>query len=111
LAALAVACGSSLPPPNAQLAESRESLSRAEGAAEALGGEEKSPDAFLHLKMARDQIQTAEALIADEEMEEAQLVLERAGADAELAETLAREAKLRNEAAQARAQIQKLKTR
>lgn len=111
LAMMAVACGGSLPPPNDQMMKSREAVSKAEGqaqqAAESLGND-TVPAASLHLKMAKDQISTAEKLIADGEMENADLVLKRAEADAQLAESLSREAVLKKQVAVEKARIQEL---
>jgi hypothetical protein len=111
LALVAIGCGGSLPPPNEQMMKSREAISKADGqaqqAAEALGND-TVPAATLHLKMAKDQIATAEALIADGDMENADLVLKRAEADAELAESLSREAVLKKQVAAAKKQIDSL---
>src|SRR6188474_1849863 len=113
-AVTAAACGGSLPPPNDQMMKSREAVSKADGAAqqaaEALGND-SVPQAKLHLKMAKDQIATAEALIADSEMENADLVLKRAEADAELAGALSRSAVLQAQVAQAKKTLQGLKTK
>jgi hypothetical protein len=59
--------------------------------------------------MARDQVKTAELLMADGDNEEANLVLQRAEADAELALALAREEKLRAEAREALQKVEELK--
>jgi Flp pilus assembly protein TadD len=66
------------------------------------------PQAALHLKMAKDQLTTAESLLADGENDEAYLVLERARADAELSMALAKEAGMRAQAAEAIQKINKL---
>ncbi|MDX2052465.1 MAG: DUF4398 domain-containing protein [Polyangiaceae bacterium] len=101
---LASACAS-LPPPQAQLTQSKSALS----AAEAVGAS-SVPRAALHLKMSKDQIQTAEALIADGEMNQAELVLRRAEADAELALFLARDASTQAQAIEAKKKLEKLKS-
>ena len=67
------------------------------------------PKAALHLKMAQDQIVTAERLIRDGENGDAGLVLVRAQADADLALELARESQMRKDAAEARAKVDELK--
>ncbi|HEY6561065.1 MAG TPA: DUF4398 domain-containing protein [Polyangiaceae bacterium] len=87
-----VACGGG-PKPQAQASQSQAAIS----AAEAVGAQ-NFPKAALHLKMARDQVKTAELLMADGDNDEANLVLQRAEADAELALALAREEKVRAEA-------------
>ena len=67
------------------------------------------PKAALHLKMARDQVSTAERLMADDENEEASLVLARAQADADVAIALSHETTLRAQAHTLREKIEKLK--
>ena len=101
---LASACGASAPVPEAQRTETLAAVRAAEEV-----GAPNVPNAALHLKMSRDQIATAEALIRDEENEQATLVLLRAQADAELALELAREQQMRDEAAEARDRVEKLK--
>jgi hypothetical protein len=54
-------------------------------------GAESTPQASYHLALADDQMTQAEALIAQGRHEQAQLVLERAKVDAELAIALRRE--------------------
>ena len=98
------ACGGSAPVPATAVTESKSAIRAAEEV-----GAQNVPKAALHLKMARDQVATAEALISDGENEEAALVLDRAEVDAELAIALAREAGLRAQAAEARAKVQKLR--
>jgi hypothetical protein len=94
--------------------KTRESVSKADGqaqqAAEALGND-TVPAAGLHLKMAKDQIATAEALIADGDMENADLVLKRAEADAELAEAMSREAVMKKKVAVAKKMIAELQNK
>jgi hypothetical protein len=103
LACLASACGSAATPAQ-QLTNSKASVS----AAEAVGAE-NVPKARYHLKLARDQIATGEALIGDGNMAEADLVLQRAQADAELALSLSRETSIRAEAAEAKKKLEKLR--
>lgn len=67
------------------------------------------PKAALHLKMATDQLQTAKGLIAEQQNDEARLVLDRARVDAELALALAKEATLRAQAAEAVEKVKKLR--
>lgn len=104
LAVLAlVGCGGS-DVPQQQLSESTSDIR----AAEELGAD-RHPRAALHLKMARDQMRTARALIADGDGDEAYPVLVRAEADAELALTLAREARMRAEAREAMNKVRELR--
>jgi hypothetical protein len=95
---------SSVPAPAQQLTQSKSAISAAEAV-----GSENVPKAALHLKMARDQIATAERLIAEENMEEADLVLKRAEADAELAVAYSREAGMRAQAMAAKKKVEQLR--
>jgi hypothetical protein len=103
LSALLSACGGSAPVPSAERTRALADVRAAEEV-----GAGQVPKAALHLKMARDQIATAERLIADDENKEATMVLTRAQADAEVAIALAHENKLRLEAKQAQAKVQEL---
>src|SRR4051812_6716685 len=60
-------------------------------------GANKIPEAQLHMKLAEEQIQRADKLMADGDNEEAKSVLERAKADAELAVALTRHAHAQQE--------------
>lgn len=99
------ACGSSALPP-AKVTETQSSIV----AAEAVGAA-NHPQGALHLKLARDQMAQAQALLRDDKDEEARLVLERARIDAELALVLTREMKARGEAEQAQRQVAELGTK
>jgi hypothetical protein len=98
-----VACGGAGAPTH-QLTESNSAVRAAEEV-----GAANTPKAALHLKMARDHLRNAEALIAEEEFEDAALVLKRAEADADLALALARESQARGQAEQAMRKVQELK--
>ena len=105
LAVLSLAgCGASAPPTH-QLTESKAAVRAAEEV-----GAEKAPQAALHLKLARDQVDQAEALIREEENDEASLVLKRAEADAELAIALAKAQQERDAADETMNKIQRLKS-
>jgi hypothetical protein len=97
------ACGGGSQPTH-QLTESNSAIRAAEEV-----GAENTPKAALHLKMARDHLRNAEALIVEEEFEDAALVLKRAEADADLALALARESQARGQAEQAMRKVQELK--
>src|SRR5262245_52783791 len=97
------ACGGASPPTH-QLTASNSAIR----AAEELGAQ-NVPKAALHLKMARDHLKNAEALIAEEEYDAASLVLKRAEADADLALAYAREAQARARAEEAMRKVQELK--
>jgi len=96
-------CGASTPPTH-QLTESKSAIRGAEES-----GASDSPKSALHLKMARDHLRNAEQLIAEEEYDDATLVLKRAQADAELAIAMAREAKTRSDAEESMRKVQALK--
>lgn len=98
------ACGSSLPPPSDRLA-SAEAASRS---ARELGAE-KNPNAALHLKLAQEQIDAAKRLMGEGDNRRADLVLQRAGADAELAVMLAKENNAKGEAEKAQDKLKQLK--
>jgi hypothetical protein len=102
LALTVAGCGSA-PVPAENVTQAKSSIS----AAEAVGAQ-SVPKSALHLKMAKDQVAQAEAMIQDGETEEAKLVLLRAQADAELALALAREASIRAEAQAAMKKVQDL---
>ena len=102
LATWVVGCASSSLPP-AKVADTQSSIS----AATAVGADQ-NPQAALHLKMARDQLSQARALIEDGKNSEAQLVLERANADAEVALMITREAQADANARKADAELQGL---
>jgi hypothetical protein len=99
----AAACGSA-PPPTGQLTQSKAAVRAAEEV-----GAENTPKAALHLKMARDHLKNAEALVVEEEFEDATLILKRAESDAELAIALSKEAQARAEAEEAMRKVQELK--
>lgn len=104
LAALALACGSAPVPVSGTLSETQAAIRAAEEV-----GARNVPKAGLHLKMAQDQLQTAKALLADGEEEEASVILARAQSDAELALTMAKESNLRAQAAEAMKKVDELK--
>jgi Domain of unknown function (DUF4398) len=85
-AAAATAGCSAAPAPNARLASTQASV---RGAQEI--GAASVPEASLHLKFSQEQITQAKALIAEGNTEQADVVLQQAQADAELALALTRE--------------------
>jgi hypothetical protein len=87
------ACGSGIPAPN-------ERLSSAEGATRTAHelNAEGDPQAALHLKLANEQIDKAKAAMKNEDNKTADLLLQRASADAELAVQLAKGAKAKADA-------------
>jgi len=77
------------------------------GAADAVGARNE-PRAALHLKMARDAVAQAQTLASRGKEHEAQLTLERARTDAELALMVTREVTARREASAAKHEVQGL---
>jgi hypothetical protein len=67
------------------------------------------PQASLELRLSEEQITKAKELMANGENERADLLLQRAQADAELALALAREAQAKGEAAQLLSQVAQLR--
>ena len=90
-----VACGGGAIP-TAKMTEAKADIK----AAEAVGAAEV-PQAALHLKLARDEVKRAEAFVKDGDGEEANLVLDNARVDAELALTLAKGSQARAKAIEA----------
>ena len=104
LCAALTGCGG-MPPPNDQVAASQAAIR----AATEVGGAQE-PQAALHLKLAREQMDRAKMLIEDGDNETAQRVLERAEADAELARVLAKKSAAQAAAEEARTKVTKLKS-
>jgi hypothetical protein len=102
LGVLLVACGGTRTLP-ANYTPTQSAIS----AADAVGARNE-PRAALHLKMARDQLVQAQALANDGKQDEAQLMLERARTDAEIALMVTREARARAEADRAKSEVQGL---
>jgi hypothetical protein len=76
-------------------------------AAEAVGAQDE-PQASLHLKMAKDDIEYAEQLMDENKNDEARSALERAKYDADLASALTREVRTKEAAEAAATRIQEL---
>jgi hypothetical protein len=101
---LFIACGGA-PPPNDQFAATQAAIR----AADEVGASE-DPQAELHLKLAREGLTKAKALMEEEENELAAALLLRAEADAELARSLAKKQSTRQAADDAMAALEKLKS-
>jgi hypothetical protein len=84
-ALVAISCAT-VQPPNSRLTQSEAAIAAADAA-----GASDNPQAALHLQLAREGVEGAKRLIADNEMARADLMLQRAAADAELAMALARQ--------------------
>lgn len=102
--AFVAGCGSSLPPPSDRLATAE---AGARSAREL--GAQKEPRAALHLKLAEEQITQAKGLMTEGDNKRADMVLQRAGADAELSVMLAKEHNANAEAAEAKEKLKNAK--
>ena len=96
LAGLTAACGGSYPQPTERLASTEAAIRSAKEL-----GAQNDPQAALHVKLADEQVATAKSLIKDEENKRADLVLQRASSDAELAVMLTKERSAKTEAEKA----------
>jgi hypothetical protein len=99
----AVACGGAAVP-SSDLTAAKVAVRAAE-----VGGADGQPQPALQLKHARDQINSAEALIKEEENEKALWLLKRAQVDAELALAMAQEAVTVAQAKDALEQVERMK--
>jgi hypothetical protein len=100
-----MACGSSIPPPADRLA-SAEAAARS---ARELGAD-REPKAQLHLRLAGEQIEQAKKLMADGDNKRADLILQRANADAELSVWLAKENNAKGDAEKAQDRLKNIKS-
>jgi hypothetical protein len=103
LALILLACGGGYPEPRDQLTASEAAVRAAE-----VAGAQNTPQAALHLKRAREQIEAAKGLIQEGENERAEWMLRRARADADLAMSLATEETQRKKAADAKEELEQL---
>src|SRR5450432_3064401 len=101
--ALMLACGGAAIPQDS-LTAAQADVKGAE-----VGGAAENPQAALHLKLAQEEIETAQKQIKDGDNEVAARTLDRAQADAELALSLAKEAKAQGDASEASDQVGKLR--
>ena len=105
LAGLTAACGGSFPQPTERLASTEAAIRSAKEL-----GAQNDPQAALHVKLADEQVQTAKALMKDEENKRADLVLQRASSDAELAVMMTKERSAKSEAQKANENLNANKT-
>ncbi len=96
-------CGGGYPEPRDQLTASESALRAAE-----VAGAPNAPQSALHLKRAREQIDTGKGLMLEGENERAEWILRRAQADADLALSLATEETQRKKAADAKEELEQL---
>ena len=98
-----VGCGGAVVP--------RDQLTMAQAAVKGaeVGGANEEPKAALHLKLAREEISKANALIADGENEDAARMIARSQADAYLSLVLAKQAAARRDTQESKEQIDQIK--
>ena len=101
-----LACGASYPAPHERMATSASGVRAAEEV-----NADKNPQAALHLKLAKEQIDQAKQLMTDGDNKRAEFVLLRADSDAELAVALAREDATKAEAAKAQEEVRAMKAK
>jgi hypothetical protein len=102
LGAMAIGCAAGQPPQR-QLARTQAAVRAAEEV-----GAEQTPDAALHLKLARDQVQQAAHFVDARDYEKAASVLRQAELDAELAIAISERQRAVRRAAQASEQLREL---
>ena len=101
LAASAVACGSSVPPPHDQYAAAEADIGRAQ-----TSGAPNVPDARLHLQLAGEDLQQSKQMMGKDNPESA-LLASMARSEAQLALALANESEARRRADATQAELQK----
>jgi len=99
LASVTVACGGSAVPLD-RLTDAKATVRAAQEA-----GAQSTPQASLHLKMANDELASAQKAIDDNDGDRARLLLNQAQADADLALSLARGTTEKQQAQEAQAKI------
>jgi pyridoxal biosynthesis lyase PdxS len=98
-ALFAVGCGSSAVPLD-RLTDAKATVRAAQEA-----GAQSTPQAALHLKMANDELTSAQKAMDDEDNDRARLLLNQAQADADLSLALARGTTEKEQAQEAQAKI------
>jgi Domain of unknown function (DUF4398) len=96
----AMACASSVPPPNDQWAAAQADVGRAQA-----GGAPQGPDAKLHLQLAQEDLQHAKQLIGSDNWR-ATTLTELARVEAQLALTLAKSSAAEDTARKAATDVQ-----
>jgi len=99
----ALACGSSLPPPNDDWAQAQADLGRAEA-----GGAPGVPDAKLHLQLAAEDLQKSKDLMGQDNRR-AESLISLARTEAQLALSLAKASHAMDSATQAQVDLQRAK--
>lgn len=88
---LSAGCGGSQPPPTERMTSAKASVR----AARELGADQV-PKAQLHLQLAEEQVRRADKLMDEGKMDHADMMLQRADADARLAMALTRQSSAAN---------------
>jgi len=101
----AMACASSVPPPNDQWAAAQADVGRAQA-----GGAPQGPDAKLHLQLAQEDLQHAKQLIGVDNWR-ATTLTELARVEAQLALSLAKSSTAEDGARKAAADVQNAQTK
>jgi hypothetical protein len=101
--AASAGCGGGYPEPRNQLTASESAVRAAE-----VAGAQNSPQSALHLKRAREQVESGKGLMNEGDNERAEWVLRRAQADADLALALANEESQRKKAAEVKEELEQL---
>ena len=96
----AIACGSSVPPPNDQWAAAQADVGRAQA-----GGAPQSPDAKLHLQLAQEDLQKAKQLIGTDNWR-ATTLTQLARVEAQLAFSIAKDSAAEDSARSAATDVQ-----
>ena len=100
---LAIACGSSYPPPNDEWSAAQQDVGKAEA-----GGAPDVPDAKLHLQLAQEDLSKAKELIGTDNKRAASLIA-LARVEAQLALSLAKQQRAEAAAQAAQSQLQQTK--
>src|SRR5215471_18070877 len=103
IASFALACGSSIPPPNDEWAAAQADVGRAES-----GGAPGIPDAKLHLQLAQEDLQKSKALIDQDNRRAADLIAV-ARVEAQLALSIAHQQQAQDAAKKAADDLAKAK--
>ncbi len=104
LGSVITGCGGGYPEPRNQLVASEAAVRAAE-----VAGAQDGPQSALHLKRAREQVESGKSLIQEGENERAEWVLRRAQSDADLALAVATEEARRKQAAAAKSELDQLR--
>ena len=103
MSAITLGCGSSFPVPNDQMAAVQKEVGRAEQS-----GAHNVPAAKLHLQLAQENLSKAKTFM-DKDNQRAHILIQRAGAEAELSLSLSTQDVAKTESSEAIDQLGKVK--